>query len=87
LETRSGDTGLARDKHLKLYKPNSLNFVSTTPNPIKVTTTAHMDPHTKRSRVNKISKILTETGKVTAVVAVMTVFKNYKISSALICKN
>ncbi len=51
---------------------------TTATHPIKVTTTAHTDPHTKGFRDNEISKIPAKTGKVTAVVAVMTVFGKHK---------
>jgi hypothetical protein len=33
----SGDTGLSRDKHLKLDKPKGVNLASTDARPIKVT--------------------------------------------------
>jgi hypothetical protein len=46
--------------------------MSTTPHPIKVTTTANTDPN--RFRGNEIIEICAKTGKVTAVVAAMTVF-------------
>ncbi len=84
-EFRSGDTGLSRDKRLKLDKPNGINLLSTDTRPIKVTKLVHNVP--EGSRDNKIDKIRQNTGKVTAIVAVMTVScKKIKSSTTLNCK-
>ena len=72
----SGDTGLGRDKHLKLDKPIGQNLMSTTACPIKVTTIACPDQEGFRDIEN--TKIFSKTGKVTAVVAVMTIFNKHK---------
>ncbi len=78
----SGDTGLSRDKRLKLDKPNGVNLISTTNPPIKVTKLAQNVP--EGSRDNEIDKICKNTGKVTAAVAVMTVScKKIKSSTML----
>ncbi len=62
-----------------------VSFLSTTPHPIKVTKFAHNYP--EGSRDNKIDKICENTGKVTAVVAVMTVScKKIQSSTTLNCK-
>ncbi len=63
-ESQSGDTGLGRDKHLKLDKPIRIDLVSTTPHLIKVT----------------IAKIRKNTGKLTAAVVLMTVFCRKKVA-------
>jgi hypothetical protein len=72
--------GLRRDKRLKLLKPSSDLFLSTTATrPIKVADTAPRDSNVTRDVRNEIES--QETGKVTAVAAVMTVFK--KIEGSL----
>jgi hypothetical protein len=68
--------GLGRDKHLKLDEPIGQNLMSTTAHPIKVTTTACPDPEGFRD--TEITKVFSKTGKVTAVVAVMTIFNKHK---------
>ncbi len=69
--------GLGRDKHLKLVKPSSDLFLSTTATrPIKVTNTAPGNSESTRDVRNEIES--QKTGKVTAVAAVMTVFKKVK---------
>jgi hypothetical protein len=74
--------GLSRDKHLNLDKPNGVNLLSTTTRPIKVTKLTHNDPEGLRD--NEIDKIRENTGKVTTVVAVMTVScKTIKSSTTL----
>ncbi len=81
-ETGFSDTSLGRDERLKLVKPNSIHFLSTTARPIKVTNRAPgvFDD----SGANEIAKIRENSGKVTAVAAVMTVFsKKYKNSTTL----
>ena len=66
--------GLGRDKHLKLVKPSSNLFLSTTATrPIKVTNTAPSDSNGTRDVRNEI--VSQKTGKVTVVAAVMTVFR------------
>ena len=83
--SKVNDTGLNREKRLKLDEPNGINLLSTTTHPIKVTKLAHSDPEGLRD--NKIDKICENTGKVTAVVAVMTVScKKMKSSTTLNCK-
>ena len=67
-------------KRLKLIKPSSELFLSTTATrPIKVADTAPSGASTTRSVVNEIKSL--EMGKVTAVAAVMTIFK--KINGSL----
>ena len=84
-ESWSGDTGLSRDKRLKLDKPNGVNLASTDTRPIKVTKLAQND--TEVFRDGELTKSRENTGKVTAVVAVMTVFcKKIKSSTTLITK-
>ncbi len=62
--------------------PNGVNLVSTDTRPIKVTKLAQND--TKVSRDSELAKSHENAGKVTAVVAVMTVFcKKLKNSIAL----
>ncbi len=77
--------GLGRDKHLKLVKPSSNLFLSTTATrPIKVTDTAPSDLNGTRDVRNKIES--RKTGKVTTVAAVMTVFRKVKGSLRSITK-
>ncbi len=70
-ETGSGDMGLGRDKRLKLNEPIGQNLMSTTACPIKVTNTACPDLESSRDMGN--TKDFSKTGKITAVVAVMTI--------------
>ncbi len=72
-----GNTGLGRDKRLKLVKPLSDLFLSTTATrPIKVTDTAPGDSESTRDVRNEVES--QKTGKVTVVATVMTVFKIVK---------
>ena len=72
--------GLGRDKRLKLDKPSSDLFLSATAtHPIKVAETAPSDVSDTRGDVNELKSL--ETGRVTAVAAVMTIFK--KINGSL----
>lgn len=81
-ETGSSDTSLGRDDRLKLDKPDGINFLSTTARPIKVTKKAH--GILESPRANEIAKSCKNSGKVTAVAAIMTVFsKKYKNSTTL----
>ncbi len=72
---RYGEKQRSKDRaattHLKLDETNGFNLLSTTTRPIKVTKLAHNDPEGLRD--HKIDKIHENTGKVTALVAVMTV--------------
>ncbi len=70
-EIGSGDTGLSRDKRLKIDKPLGSNFLSTTARPIKVTNLTQGGTYVPRDSEDTV--IRKNTGKVTAVVAVMTV--------------
>ncbi len=71
--------------HLKFDQPNGINFISTTTRPIKVTKLVHNV--TEGPRGNKIDKNCENTGKVTAVVAVMTVScKKIKSNTMPNCK-
>ena len=56
-EFRSGDTGLSRDKHLKLDKPNGINLLSTDTHPIKVTKLAQNDRELTKTRENTPLKV------------------------------
>jgi hypothetical protein len=58
------------DKHLKIDKPLELIYMSHKPCPIKVVKTAP----SIASKADEIVKETAETGKVTAVVAVMSIF-------------
>ena len=74
-ETGSGDMGLGRDKRLKLNEPIGQNLMSPMAHPIKVTNTAC--PDLERSRDTRNIKDFSKLGKVTAVVAVMTILSNH----------
>jgi hypothetical protein len=63
---------ISRDKHLKIDKPLGSNFLSTTARPIKVTNLTQGGTYVPRDSKNTV--IRENTGKVTVVVAVMTVF-------------
>jgi hypothetical protein len=71
--------GLGRDKHLKLNEPIGQNLMSTTARPVKVTTTACLDPEGFRNF--EITKNFSKTGRVTAIVAVMTIYSKHKKSA------
>jgi hypothetical protein len=75
--------GLGRDKHLKLNELIGQNLtMSTTTRPINVNSTACLD--LERSRDTGNTKDFSKTGKITAVVAVMTILsKHKKFSTAL----
>ncbi len=73
---------LSRNKRLKLDKSNGVNILSTDTRPIKVTKLAQND--TEVSRDSELAKSCKNSGKVTAVVAVMTVScKKIKSSTTL----
>ncbi len=69
-ETGYSDMGLSVDKHLKIDKPFSTVYLSTEPRPIKVVDTALSE----NIRANKIAIKTAKTGKVTAVVAVLSIY-------------
>ncbi len=69
-ETGYGDTGFSVDKHLKLDKPLGTIYLSTKPHPIKVANTASSET----TRADEVAIITAKTGKVTAVVAVISIF-------------
>jgi hypothetical protein len=62
--------GFSVDKHLKIDKPFNTVYSSTEPRPIKVTATAPSET----TRANEIAIKTAKTGKVSAVVAVMSIF-------------
>ncbi len=72
---RYGEKQRSKDKaataRLKLDETNDFNLLSTITRPIKVTKLAHNDPEGLRD--HEIDKIRENTGKITALVAVMTV--------------
>jgi hypothetical protein len=76
--------GFSVDKHLKVDKPLGTIYSSTEPHPIKATNTALSETTKADEVVIKTAK----TGKVTAVVAVMSIFseKRCKLWSAN-CRN
>jgi hypothetical protein len=67
------------DKHLKLDKPLGTIYLSTEPRPIKVANTAPSET----TRADEVAIETAKTSKVTAVVAVMSIFseKNCKFRS------
>ncbi len=75
-ETGSIDTGLGRDKHLKLNEPIDQNLMSTTAHPIKVTNIAC--PDLERSRDTGNTRDISKTGRVTVVVVMMMIFSKHK---------
>ena len=70
-ETGYGDTGISVDKRLKIDEPLETIYLSHKPHPIKVVNTALSETTKADEIVSKTAK----TGKVTAVVAVMSIFK------------
>jgi hypothetical protein len=68
--TRYDDTGFSVDKHLKLDKPLGTIYLSHKPRPIKVASTALSET----TKADEIAIKTAKTGKVTAVVAVMSIF-------------
>jgi hypothetical protein len=70
-ETGYGNTELSVDKRLKIDKPLEPIYMSHKPRLIKVLNTAL----SKATKADEIAKVTAETGKVTAVVAVMSIFK------------
>jgi hypothetical protein len=70
-ETGYGDTELSVDKHLKIDKPLEPIYLSHKPHPIKVVDTAL----SVAMKADEIAKETTETGKVTAVEAVISIYK------------
>ncbi len=62
---------LSVDKRLEIDKPLEPIYLFHKPHPVKVIDTAL----SKATKADKIAKKTTETGKVTAVVAVMSIFK------------
>jgi hypothetical protein len=77
-ETGYGDMELSVDKHLKIDKPLEPIYMSHKPHPIKVVDTAL----SKATKADEIAKETTETGKVTVVVAVMSIFQKKKMQIA-----
>jgi hypothetical protein len=79
-ESGYGDTGFSVDKHLILDKPLGTIYLSTEPCPIKVANTAP----SKTTKADEIAIKTAKTGKVTAVVTVMSIFseKRCKLRSA-----
>ncbi len=79
-ETGYGDTELYVDKHLKIDKPLKPIYLSHKPRPIKVINTAPSET----TKADEIASETTKTGKVTAVVKVMSIFsrKRCKLRSA-----
>ncbi len=67
---RYGNTGLDVDKHLKIDEPLGTIYSSHKPHPIKVADTAL----SQTMKADEIASKTTKTGKVTAVVAVMSIF-------------
>jgi hypothetical protein len=63
--------GFSVDKHLKIDEPLGTIYSSHKPRPIKVTNTAP----TEIMRANEIAIKTANTGKVTAVVAVISIFR------------
>ncbi len=59
------------DKHLKIDEPLEPIYLSHKPHPIKVIDTAL----SVATKADEITKEIAETGKVTAVIAVMSIFK------------
>jgi hypothetical protein len=79
-ETGYGNMGFSVDKHLKLDTPLGTVYLSTEPRLIKVVNTASSN----NTRAGEIVIKTTKTGKVTAVVAVMSIFllKGWNLRSA-----
>jgi hypothetical protein len=79
-----GKTGFSVDKCLKLHKPLGTIYLSTEPRPIKAANTAPSET----TRANDIAIETAKTGKVTAVVMVMSIFseKRCKLRSVN-CRN
>ncbi len=69
-ETGYVDTGLAVDKRLKIDEPLETIYLSFKPRPIKVVNTAFSET----TKVDEIAIKTAKTGKVTAVVMVMSIF-------------
>ena len=73
-ETGYGDTELSVDKRLKLDKPLEPIYLSHKPRPIKVVETAL----SVAMKADEIALETAKTGKVTAVIAVISIFKRKK---------
>jgi hypothetical protein len=71
------DTSFSVDKHLKLDKPLGTVYMSTEACPIKFLNTAP----SKNMRADELAIETAKTGKVTAVVAVMSIFCRKKCKS------
>jgi hypothetical protein len=71
LETGYADTELSVDKRLKMDKPLEPIYLLHKPRPIKAIDTALSET----TKTDEIAKETAKTGKVTAVVAVMSIFK------------
>ncbi len=69
-ETGYGNPGFSVDKRLKLDKPLGTIYLSTEPHPIKVANTAPIET----MRADEVAIKTVKTGKVTAVVTVMSIF-------------
>jgi hypothetical protein len=79
-ETGYGNMELDVDKRLKIDEPLGTIYLSHKPRPIKVVNTALIET----TKADEIASETAKTGKVTAVVAVMSIFsrKRYKLWSA-----
>ncbi len=75
-ETGYGDTGLYVDKHLNIDEPLEIIYSSHKPRPIKVVETALSET----SNADEILRETAKTEKVTAVVAVMIIFKKISVN-------
>jgi hypothetical protein len=67
-----GNTGLDVDKHLKIDKPLGTIYLSHKPHPIKVINTALSET----TMADEIASETAKTGKVTAVVVIMSIFSS-----------
>ncbi len=78
-------TGLDVDKHLKIDEPLETIYSTHKPRPIKVVETALSETMKADEIVSKTAK----TGKVTAVVAVMSIFKKTrcKLTATATCSH
>jgi hypothetical protein len=79
-ETGYGNTGFSVDKHFKIDKPLGTIYLPAEPRPIKVIDTAPSET----MRADEVATETAKTVKVTAVVAVMSIFseKRFKLQRA-----
>ncbi len=73
-KTGYGNTGFSVDKHLIIDKPLGTVYLSTEPHTIKVVGTAPRN----NMRADEIAIKTAKTGKVTAVFAVMSIYRKQK---------